>query len=69
MANKKQRTTGDILLDIEPLILELVDQGLQFGDILSLIHGYLDVHAPNAKEQYVKGGSPVYFYGHRSRLK
>lgn len=60
----KKRNTGDILLEMEPLILELVDQGLQHGDILALIWVYLTVHAPGAREVYTKdGSSPIMYYG------
>lgn len=60
----KKRTTGDILLDIEPLILELVEkQGLQTGDVLALIYGYLLIHCPGAMEEYEDGSNPIYYYG------
>lgn len=61
MMNK--RTTGDILLDLEVHLEELVDQDLQFGDILALVYSWLEVHAPGAKEQYDDGGSPIFYYG------
>ena len=61
---KKPRKTGEILLDLEVLIDELVDgQELQWGDILNLVHGHLVVHRPDAQEQYVDGDSPVFYYG------
>lgn len=61
--SKKSRTTGDVLLDMEPLLLELVDQDLQFGDILSLVYMYLMVHAPGAREEYEDGTHPTFNYG------
>ncbi|EFX60709.1 hypothetical protein DAPPUDRAFT_123240 [Daphnia pulex] len=38
----KIRKLGDVLLDMEPLLLEMVDHGLQYGDILNLVYGYLE---------------------------
>jgi hypothetical protein len=60
---KKLRKLGIVLLDIEPLLLELVDHELQHGDILNLVRGYLEVHAPEAREEYVEGGHPEFYYG------
>ena len=58
------RKLGDVLLDLEPLILEMVeDHDLQHGDVLNLVRGYLEVHCPGAKEEYEDGGSPTFFYG------
>jgi len=57
------RKVGNILLDIESLIAELVAQGLQKGDILALISVHLDVHHPESIEEYIEGGTPVFYYG------
>lgn len=58
------RPVGEILLDIEPLILELVeDHDLQWGDVINLIYGYLVVHCPGAREEYEDGSSPIFYYG------
>jgi hypothetical protein len=55
---------GEILLDLEPLIEEMVDgHELEWGDVLSLVHGYLEVHYPTAREQYMDGTHPVFYYG------
>lgn len=62
------RTTGDILLKMEPLILKLVDQGLQHGDILGLLHVYLMIHAPGCREEYEDGTHPEYYYGPQRRV-
>lgn len=60
------RTAGEILLQMEPLLEELVDkQELQYSDVLYLILGWLDVHRPNAKEQYLDGTTPEFYYGPR----
>jgi hypothetical protein len=59
----KIRRLGDILLEIEPLLLEMADHELQHGDILNLINGYLEVHCPDSKEVYIDGTKPVFYYG------
>jgi len=63
MSRKRCRKLGLVLLDMEPLLLELVDHDLQYGDILNLVRGYLEVHAPLAQEQYDDGTVPVFYYG------
>lgn len=70
MNKKKLRPLGEVLLDLEPVIEEMVDgHDLQYGDILNLIHGYLVVHYPEAKEQYVSEDSPIFYYGPKEGLK
>jgi hypothetical protein len=64
MPKKKIRPLGDVLLEVEPLLLEMVhEHDLQWGDILNLVRGYLEVHCPNAQEKYNAGGNPKFFYG------
>lgn len=60
---KKTRKVGDILLDLEILLDELCDHGLQWGDILALVLSYLMGHRPDAREEYEDGTHPIYFYG------
>ena len=58
------RLAGDVLLDMEPLIGELVEAGLQWGDILALVYVHLSVHCPEAREVYTADGlSPEFYYG------
>ena len=59
----KKQSMGDILLEHERVLLKMVDQGLQWGDILNLTRGYLEVHAPGAQEEYDEGGNPIFYYG------
>lgn len=59
----KNEKMGDILLQHERVLLKMVDQGLQWGDILNLTRGYLEVHAPGAREEYNAGGHPEFYYG------
>lgn len=66
----KLRPLGQILLDMEPLILEMTEKhGLQYGDILALIILYLDVHCPQAKEEYIDGTKPIWYYGPKEGIK
>lgn len=58
-----RRKMGDILLDLEKILLEMVDHGLQWGDILFQVYGYLMVHSPGSQEEYTKGGHPEFYYG------
>lgn len=66
---KKRRKIGDILLDLEKILLELVDHGMQWGDIIFQIYGYLMVHAPGAREEYHDGTNPELTYGPRKEPK
>ena len=61
---KELRKLGDILLDIEPYLLEMADQDLQWGDYFSLLRGYLEVHLRSSQEEYTDDTRPVFFYGH-----
>lgn len=66
---KKIRRLGDILLDLELLIDEMcIDHDLQLGDVLALVKSHIDVHNPESIENYVDGGSPVYYYGPKEGL-
>ena len=47
------RKLGDILLDLEDVLTEMIeDHELQTGDVLSLVKSYIDVHHPQAIEEY-----------------
>lgn len=60
----KRRPLGDILLDMENLRDELIDShGLQWGDMIFELYGWLMIHRPDAQEEYINGGSPVLYYG------
>lgn len=61
---KKLRPLGTTLLDLEKIMLEMaVDHDLQWGDILNLVRGYLEVHCPHAQEEYTDGTKPEFYYG------
>lgn len=68
---KKIRPLGDILLDLEPILLEMgIDHDLQWSDILSLVHVYLMVHLPTQQEIYKKdNSSPEFYYGPKRKTK
>lgn len=62
--NKKIRPAGEILLDLETILDELIDDhGFQWGDTLSVIYGHLMVHRPDAQEEYLNGENPKFYYG------
>lgn len=64
MAKKKLRKVGDITLDLEVLLEELsFDHDLQHGEVLALIHSWLNIHAPDQKEKYLDGKNPIFYYG------
>lgn len=60
---KSKELWGDILLEHEQVLLKMVKQGLQWGDILNITRGYLEVHCPGAQEKYTTGGHPEFYYG------
>ena len=64
----KRRAVGDITADMEPLIQELtVAHKMQWGEVLALVHVYLMIHCPDAREEYHEGGNPVYYYGYKEQ--
>ena len=68
--NENLRPLGDILLEIEPLLLEMVDRhDLQHGDVYGLLRQYLEIHLPNHKEEFADNTRPIFYYGHKDGLK
>lgn len=65
---KKERTFGDILLDLEPLFFELGDSGIQKGDLLALVSVWVDTHYPTMLEEYYDDTNPIFYYGHPEGL-
>ena len=64
----KLRKLGNVLLDLEPLLDELVDgHELQMGDILALVRSHLLIHNPGCVEEFLDGSEPIYIYGHESQ--
>ena len=68
---KKIRPLGDVLLDMEPLLFEIVEQhDIQRGDLLALISVWVETHFPGAIEQYeVDDSEAVWLYGHKDDVK
>jgi len=63
-STNKIRPLGDITDDLEPLIEEMVYRhDMQWGEVLGIVHSYLMIHCPEAREEYIKGGHPKYYYG------
>lgn len=69
MKKDKLRPLGEIMLDLEPFILEMADHNLQWGDFHGLLHQYMEIHLPNHQEEYMDGTNPIYFYGPKEKLK
>ena len=63
------RKAGDILLDLEPLFFELVeDHEFQMGEMLALVKCWIEIHYPEAIEEYQDDTRPIYFYGPKEKL-
>jgi hypothetical protein len=60
---KKTRPLGEILLEMEMLLNEAMNHGLQWGDMLALVHSWLMIHRPGDREEYTEGGNPEFYYG------
>lgn len=58
------RKFGDILLDMEVLLDEMIDDHeCQCGDILSLIYSHIEIHRQDCIEVYEEdNSSPVFSY-------
>lgn len=63
--SKRVRPYGEILLDMEVLRNELIDDhSVQWADLIYELYGWLEVHRPDAREEYLDGtGHPVLYYG------
>jgi len=56
---------GKVLLDLEVILDEMADAGLQLGDILALVKSHIEVHRRDCIEEYEDGTHPEYFYGYK----
>ena len=60
MSKKKLRKVGDIMLDMEELLLELHEgHDMQHGEVIYLINGWQKIHVPEQIEEYEDGSNPV----------
>lgn len=69
---QKTRPLGDVMLDLEKYLIEMTSPNghdLQKYEVLSLVNGWLDVHAPQAQEEYADGTKPAFFYGPKKERK
>lgn len=61
---KERRPVGQILLEIEVLVMELFDDHqYQWGDWLWNQYGWCRIHRPDAQEEYLDGTHPEFHYG------
>ncbi len=68
MAKKKIRPMMEILLEMEKLRLEMItDHDLQWGDMIFELYGWLMVHAPEQREEYMDDSYPQLYYGHTKK--
>lgn len=65
MAKKQLIPMGDLLLELEDVLLELSKHGLQWGDVFGLVYTYLMVHLLSDREEYEDGTHPEFYYGPR----
>ena len=66
---KSIKKIGDTLLELEIVLDDMCDQGLQLGDILALVHAHIWVHRKDAVEVYTADKSnPVFKYGHKDQV-
>ena len=65
------RPLGEVTGDLEDLLYEMcLDHDLQRGEVLALVKNWIDVHCPEAIEEYDEDNSnPVYLYGHKDYVK
>jgi len=67
---KKIRPVGDIMLDMEKLLMELhIDHDMQHYEVLYLVNGWQKVHVPQQIETYEKDGTHPVLYGPKIKRK
>lgn len=65
----KLRKVGDIMMDMEKLLIELhEDHDMQHYEVLYLVNGYQKVHFPEQIETYLDNTNPV-LYGPKLNKK
>jgi hypothetical protein len=66
----ESKPLGEHLLKLEEVLDQMIDEHeLQWGDILGLVYTHLMVHRPDAREEYVEGGHPEFYYGEKKICK
>lgn len=69
---KKLRPMNDVTAAMEKVLEEMTDPSrhdMQWGEVLALVHAWLEIHAPHAQEVYYDDTSPIYYYGHKDHLR
>lgn len=56
-------TEEEVMLIMDKCYERLTDRGWQFGDVLYNVWGWLNIHAPQAREEYMDGSHPEFKYG------
>lgn len=70
MSANNLRPAGEVLLEMEPLLFELVqDHEIQKGELLALISAWVDIHYAGAIEEYEDDTHPIFFYGSPEQLR
>lgn len=60
----KLRPIGKVTSDLEAILDEMTDaHDMQWHEVLSLVHGWLQTHAPHQQEEYLDGSNPTFYYG------
>lgn len=58
------RPLGKIMLELEYRADEaMATHDLQWGDVLGLVYVWLMIHHPDARETYMDGTHPEFYYG------
>ena len=64
MKRSKITPLGNHMLELEILLDRMIEEhDLQWGDIFGLIRQHLEVHRPDAREEYLDGTYPIFYYG------
>ena len=59
------RPFGKLTDDLEELLGEAAkEHDLQLGEILAWVKTYIEIHYPDAVEEYEDGSRPEYYYGY-----
>ena len=56
-------TEEEVMLIMDKCYERLTDRGWQWHDVLYNVYGWLNVHAPQAQEEYLDGSNPIFYYG------
>lgn len=60
-------TEEEVMLIMDKCYERLTNRGWQFGDVLYNVWGWLNIHAPQAREEYMDGTHPEFYYGPKNK--